>query len=94
MPKKINILIILFLPETIGSLIYKKNFYNLKNLLFGFNCVCVGDDRQYSILEPKKLIQTLIILLKTLNKLNIKFKQFSWLKRGSDEGLFPHLLLT
>ena len=64
----------LFLPETIGSLVYiKKNFYNLKkNLLFGFNCVCVGDDRQYSILEPKKLIQTLIILLKNLKQIKYK----------------------
>ena len=81
----------LFLPETIGSLVYiKKNFYNLKkNLLFGFNCVCVGDDRQYSILEPKKTnSNSYYFVKKTLNKLNIKFKQFSWLKRGSDERQF------
>ena len=51
--------------------------------------MCVGDDRQYSILEPKKTnSNSYYFVKKTLNKLNIKFKQFSWLKRGSDERQF------
>ena len=82
---------ILFLPETIGSLVYiNKNFSKLKkNTLFGFTCVCVGDERQYSILEAKKKDSNAnYFAKKTLNILNKKFKVFSWLKRGSDERQF------
>jgi len=81
----------LFLPETIGSLAYiKKNFINLKKkLLFGFNCVCVGDERRYSLLESKnKNSNSFYFAKKTLIDLNKKFKIFSWLKRGSDERQF------
>tara|TARA_E500000178_G_C17037141_1_gene764104 strand:- start:3915 stop:5186 length:1272 start_codon:yes stop_codon:yes gene_type:complete len=82
---------LIFIPETIGALGYiKKNFQKLKkNILFGFICVCVGDNRNYSILESKFLDSNAnFFAFETLNKLKIKFKKYSWLDRGSDERQF------
>ena len=46
---------ILFLPETIGSIVYlSKNLDYLKqNLLAGFAVTCIGDDRTYSFLPSR-----------------------------------------
>ena len=89
---------IVFVPETIGSLTYiKNNFLNLKkNLLFGYNCVCVGDDRSFSFLKSKFLNSNSdFFALKTLKKMKKKFKIYSWLDRGSDERQYssPNLEL-
>ena len=87
---------IVFVPETIGALTYiKKNYNNLKkNLLFGFNCVCVGDEKQYSLLKSKFMdSNSEFLAIKALNKLKKKFKTYSWLQRGSDERQYSSPLL-
>ena len=44
-----------FIPETIGSIIYLfKNLNKLKrNVLAGFNATCVGDNKTFSFLPSK-----------------------------------------
>ena len=46
---------IIFIPETIGSIAYlSKNLKKMKkNFFAGFNCVCLGDERDYSFLPSK-----------------------------------------
>ena len=46
---------IVFLPETIGSIAYlKKNYKKIKkNFFAGFNCVCLGDEKNFSFLPSK-----------------------------------------
>ena len=46
----------LFLPETIGSIAYlSKNFKKLqKNVVAGYVLTCIGDNRNYSMLESKQ----------------------------------------
>ena len=79
---------IIFIPETIGSIVYvKKNLDNLKKrVLAGFVVTCVGDERKYSYL-PSRSGDTVSdrIIKKTLNKNKIKYKSYTWLDRGSDE---------
>ena len=77
-----------FLPETIGSIIYiKKNFKKLqKNVCFGLNLTCVGDDRAFSFLPSKhKYLYIDRLVRRVLNNQKIKFKEYDWLTRGSDE---------
>ena len=79
---------IIFIPETIGSISYLK--FNLevmkKNIVAGFNIVCVGDEKNYSYI-PSRSGDSVAdkVALKILRKKKIKFKSFSWLDRGSDE---------
>ena len=77
-----------FLPETIGSIVYlNKNLDILKkNVIGGYNLSCIGDDKQHSCMLTKygnSLSDESI--LQTYKKLKIKFKKYSFLKRGSDE---------
>ena len=46
----------LFLPETIGSIAYlSKNLKKLKkNVIAGYVLTCIGDDRNFSLLESKQ----------------------------------------
>ena len=46
---------ILFLPETIGAIAYlsKKYKYLKKNVVAGYNVVCVGDNKKYSYLPSR-----------------------------------------
>tara|TARA_B100001093_G_C26767957_1_gene988758 strand:- start:114 stop:1409 length:1296 start_codon:yes stop_codon:yes gene_type:complete len=77
-----------FLPETIGSIIYiKKNFKRLiKNVCFGLNITCVGDNRTYSFLPTKfKNLYIDRLVRRVLKNLKIKYKEYDWLTRGSDE---------
>lgn len=78
----------LFLPETIGSIAYiSKNLPTLRqNLQAGYVLTCVGDDRAYSYL-PSRSGKTVAdrVALKVLQRKNIKFKEFTWEDRGSDE---------
>jgi len=79
---------IVFLPETIGSLTYiKKNLSSLKKkILCGFNCVCIGDERSYSILFSKYNTGISDYFgIKAIRKTTKKFKKYTWLQRGSDE---------
>ena len=77
-----------FIPETIGSIIYLfKNLNKLKrNVLAGFNATCVGDNKTFSFL-PSKYGNTIADkLAKNILEYNTtKKKYYSFLDRGSDE---------
>ena len=87
--KKLNKTIrFIFIPETIGSITYlSKNLNNLKsNVIGGYNLSCIGDDRQHSCMLSKyENSPSDKALLEAYKKLKIKFKLYSFLKRGSDE---------
>lgn len=77
-----------FVPETIGSITYiNKNLNHLKsNVIGGYNLSCLGDERQYScILSKYRNSPSDYSLLETYSKLKIKYKEYSYLTRGSDE---------
>ncbi len=79
---------IVFIPETIGSIIYlSKNLEHLKrNVVAGYNITCVGDDRAYSFLPSRngKSISDKVAqhVLKWTDQ---EYKRYSWIDRGSDE---------
>ena len=77
-----------FIPETIGSIVYISQNLDLlkKNTVAGFIVTCIGDERAYSYL-PSRNGGTIIdrILKNTFKKNKIKFKEYTWLDRGSDE---------
>ena len=79
---------ILFVPETIGSIVYlSRNIEHLKrHVIAGFNITCVGDDRCYSYL-PSRNGDTLSdqVAQHVLKHIDADFKRYSWLDRGSDE---------
>ena len=78
----------LFIPETIGSISYiATNLDSLKkNTLAGYVLTCVGDDREYSYLPSRKGgTVSDWAALRALKELEIQFKEYSWLDRGSDE---------
>ena len=79
---------IAFVPETIGSLVYLKRNLKMmkKNIIAGFNIVCVGDNKIYSYI-PSRSGNTISdkLSLKILRKKKLKFKKYKWLDRGSDE---------
>jgi len=79
---------IIFIPETIGSIIYLSlNYKQMKDrLIAGFNVTCVGDDRAYSYV-PSRDGETLSdqIALHVLNWIDPNFVKYTWLDRGSDE---------
>ncbi len=79
---------IVFIPETIGSIVYlSRNLNELKNLVIaGFNITCVGDERCYSYL-PSRAEDTLsdLVALHVLKYTDPNFQHYSWLNRGSDE---------
>ena len=88
--KKLNKKIrFLFIPETIGSIIFlSKNLnYLKKNVIGGYNLTCIGDERQHSCLLSKKQNSASDeSLIESYKKLNIKnYKIYSFLRRGSDE---------
>lgn len=79
---------ILFVPETIGSIVYlSRNIEHLKRqVIAGFNITCIGDDRCYSYL-PSRKEDTLSdqVAQHILEHTDANFKRYSWLDRGSDE---------
>jgi len=78
----------IFIPETIGSICYlNKNLSILKkNVIGGFNLSCIGDEREHSCMFTK-YSNTISdkALVSSYKKLNLKYKKYSFLKRGSDE---------
>ena len=81
----------IFIPETIGSIVFlKRNLKKLKkNLLCGYNLTCLGYSKNYGcILSKYKDNLCDKYLLQAYKKLNINYKQFSFLDRGSDERQF------
>lgn len=77
-----------FIPETIGSIIYiSRNLDHLKRHVdAGFVITCVGDERAYSYL-PSRLGKTLAdrVALHVLRTQVPNFVSYNFLDRGSDE---------
>lgn len=78
----------IYIPETIGSIAYlKTNKSKLKkNIIAGFNVVCVGDDNCYSYMPPKdenSFINKVVSFALSYYKIN--YRLYSFLDRGSDE---------
>ena len=80
----------LFLPETIGSIAYlsKKKNLLIKNTIAGYVLTCIGDNRNYSLLESKEKNSLSNIVAKFILKSMKRVKIFDWSKRGSDERQF------
>ena len=79
---------IVFIPETIGSIIYLSQHLDhlKKHVVAGFNITCIGDEREYSYL-PSRQEQSLSdqVALHVFKYLGLDFKKYSFLDRGSDE---------
>ena len=79
----------LFIPETIGSIVYlSKNLDRLKkNVIGGFNLTCIGDEKNHScMLTKNENTASDESILESYKKLKIKkYKVYSFLERGSDE---------
>ena len=77
-----------FLPETIGSIVYlSKNLQHLKeNVRAGFVLTCVGDEHAWSFM-PSPMGNTLADKVATyvLKENKINYTHYSFLERGSDE---------
>ena len=82
---------IIFIPETIGALIYlKENIEHLKkSVKAGFVLSCIGDDGDYSCVHtPYNNTYTDKIVTHVLKYITDKPKEYSFLERGSDERQF------
>lgn len=79
---------IVFVPETIGSITYlSQNLYHLKrHMIAGFNLSCVGDNRDYSMVESRYANTLSDRILKNVLDYHTKsYTIYPFLKRGSDE---------
>ena len=87
---------ILFVPETIGPIVYlSKHLEHLKkHVIAGYVLTCVGDDRSYSYI-PSRNGETLAdkVALHVLKHLDPNFSQYTWAERQSDERQYcaPHV---
>ena len=82
---------IIFIPETIGALIYlKENIDHLKKYIkAGFVLSCIGDDGDYSCVHtPYNNTYTDKIVHHVLKHITANPKEYSFLERGSDERQF------
>ena len=81
----------IFIPETIGSISWiSRNLNRIKEkIIGGYNLSCIGDNKNHSFVESK-LKDSIFdkVLVKNYKKKKIKFKRYSFLKRGSDERQF------
>tara|TARA_B100001250_G_scaffold66509_1_gene53002 strand:+ start:25452 stop:26735 length:1284 start_codon:yes stop_codon:yes gene_type:complete len=79
---------IIFIPETIGAIVYLSKNLNIlkKNVLAGFVLTCVGDDNNFSFL-PSRNGNTLSdkVALHILDFNRKEYVKYSFLDRGSDE---------
>lgn len=77
-----------FVPETIGSLVYiSNNLESLKkNLIAGWVLTCLGDSGEFSYIPSRNGNSYADrITLDCFRQNNIPYKHYSWLDRGSDE---------
>ena len=82
---------ILFVPETIGSIVYLSRHYQemKKNTVAGFVVTCVGDNRTYSYIESRKGNTLADRVAKHVLQYHYpEYMKYSFLKRGSDERQF------
>ena len=82
---------IVFIPETIGALIYlKENITHLqKYVKAGFVLSCIGDEGDYSCVHsPYNNTYTDKIVTHVLKHITDDPKEYSFLERGSDERQF------
>ncbi len=88
LPKRKHTYRIVFIPETIGSLVYlSTNLVQLKDkVVAGFNVTCIGDDRAYSYL-PSRVGSSIsdVAARHVLRHIDANYHRYSWLDRGSDE---------
>lgn len=88
LPKRKYTYRLVFIPETIGSLVYlSKNIDHLQQHVHaGFNISCVGDNRTYSYL-PSRNGNTLAdkVAQHVLQHTDPEYIRYTWLDRGSDE---------
>lgn len=79
----------IFVPETIGSIAYMATGNHLqemqKNIIAGFNLSCVGDDRDYSMVETHYADTLADKVLKNVLSFREKKSIYTYLDRGSDE---------
>lgn len=81
----------IYIPETIGSITYMSQNNHLTHMkdtmIAGFNLSCVGDDRDYSIVESIYADTLADKVLKNILKYHTKdnYSTYSFLQRGSDE---------
>ena len=81
----------IIIPETIGSITYLATENHLENIkehmIAGFNLSCVGDDRDYSIVESRYADTLADRVLKNVLRFETdnKYTTYSFLERGSDE---------
>ena len=78
----------LWIPETIGSITYLSNHWEMlqKHVKAGFVLSCVGDNRTYSIVYSKYADTLADRVLENVLKFHYPdFKRYSFLERGSDE---------
>lgn len=88
LPKRKFTYRIVYIPETIGSLVYlSKNLQHLKDkVVSGFNINCVGDNRTYSFLPSRNGETTADMAARhVLQHIYPEYKSYTWLDRGSDE---------
>lgn len=79
----------IYIPETIGSITYLSRNDNLERMkeymVAGFNLSCVGDNRDYSIIESRYADTLADKVLKNVLKNRGGHTVYPFLKRGSDE---------
>ncbi len=79
---------VLFLPETIGAVIYLSRHLKAlqQDLIAGFVLTCIGDDRCYSYLSTRQQ-DTLAdrVARHVLGHIAPDYKRYSYFHRGSDE---------
>ena len=88
LPKKRYTYRFIFIPETIGSIMYISRHLEQmkKNIVAGFVLTCLGDNREYSYIESRYANTLADKVAQNVLKYHAPdYKRYSFLKRGSDE---------